>query len=81
MSTTLCRGSGGRGTITIPLLSINYTRLLGHKDFLIPPVIHKPVPYYFELVNKYHTPGRSGPLPLNTRVSVVPISPPYDAFP
>ena len=48
MSTTLCRGSGGRGTITSPLPSKNYTRLLGHKDFLIPPVIHKPVPYYFD---------------------------------
>ena len=48
MSTTLCRGSGGRVKITSSLLSRNYTRLLGHKVILTPPVIHKPVLYYFE---------------------------------
>ena len=39
---------GGEGQSLAPLLSRNYTMLLGHKDFLIPPVIHKPVPYYFD---------------------------------
>ena len=29
-------------------------------------------PYEVEMVNKYHTSGRSGPLPLHTRVNVVP---------
>ena len=48
MSTNLYRGSGGRVKITGSLLSRNYTRLLGHKVILTSPVIHKPVPYYFD---------------------------------
>ena len=39
MSTTLCRHSGGGGerqSLT-PLLSKNYDKLLGHKDFLFHP--------------------------------------------